>query len=157
MNRFKQIFRSSGEAFKNDNGVLIFTEMGFNLYKEQLVGYEFMFAFMPYMHTEHIGYQNKGRIWFRLHKNIYENKADNGIKYRPLTNPNKISMMTSIEPTQYDKEYTMLKSMESHVKGHLNVISRFNRFPKRNVALGRVSTPEEISYMEDPEVKKRPY
>jgi uncharacterized protein (DUF924 family) len=31
---------------------------------------------------------------------------------------------------------------------HLDVIVRFGRFPHRNAALGRVSTPEEIEYLE---------
>jgi uncharacterized protein (DUF924 family) len=34
-------------------------------------------------------------------------------------------------------------------KVHLEVIRRFGRFPHRNAALGRVSTPEEIAFLED--------
>lgn len=44
-----------------------------------------------------------------------------------------------------------------HIQGHLGVIQKFGRFPKRNVALGRISTPEEIEYMAAPEVQGRPY
>ena len=33
-------------------------------------------------------------------------------------------------------------------KVHLDVIHRFGRFPHRNAALGRVSTPEEIAFLE---------
>ena len=32
-------------------------------------------------------------------------------------------------------------------EGHAAVIRRFGRFPKRNAALGRVSTPEELAYI----------
>lgn len=32
-------------------------------------------------------------------------------------------------------------------RGHLEVISRFGRFPHRNLMLGRVSTPEEEAYL----------
>ncbi len=32
---------------------------------------------------------------------------------------------------------------------HRDVIIKFSRFPKRNAALGRTSTPEEIEYMAD--------
>ena len=32
---------------------------------------------------------------------------------------------------------------------HIDVIKRFGRFPHRNAALGRVSTPEEIDYLKD--------
>ena len=34
-------------------------------------------------------------------------------------------------------------------KVHLDVIRRFGRFPHRNASLGRVSTPEEIAFLED--------
>ncbi|HQZ12404.1 MAG TPA: DUF924 family protein [Devosia sp.] len=33
---------------------------------------------------------------------------------------------------------------------HLEVLQRFGRYPKRNEALGRTSTPEEIEYMATP-------
>ena len=56
----RHIYRGSGDAFKNDVSTMIFTKLGFDLYRHQLVGYEFMFAFMPYMHTESLKYQKKG-------------------------------------------------------------------------------------------------
>ena len=31
--------------------------------------------------------------------------------------------------------------------GHLDIIRRFGRFPHRNAALGRASTPEEIKFL----------
>jgi uncharacterized protein (DUF924 family) len=42
----RHIYRGSGDAFKNDVSTMIFTKLGFDLYRHQLVGYEFMFAFM---------------------------------------------------------------------------------------------------------------
>ena len=42
-------------------------------------------------------------------------------------------------------------------KGHMEVCVRFGRFPKRNAALGRESTPEEIEYMASEEAQGRPY
>ena len=33
-------------------------------------------------------------------------------------------------------------------RGHLDVISRFGRYPHRNPLLGRISTPEEAAYLE---------
>jgi uncharacterized protein (DUF924 family) len=36
----------------------------------------------------------------------------------------------------------------SQARGHLEVISRFGRFPHRNPVLGRVSTAEEVAYLE---------
>lgn len=150
----RHIYRGTADSFKNDNGVLIFCELGFELYHDQLNGYEFMFAFMPYMHTESLLYQKKGKNQFTNHLNLYGNSTNNK---RKLTNPSETPLMTSIEPTKYDKEYEMLKSMQPHLEGHIQVIEVFGRFPKRNKALGRESTEQEIKYMERPEVKKRPY
>ena len=39
----------------------------------------------------------------------------------------------------------------------MEVCVRFGRFPKRNAALGRESTPEEIEYMASEEAQGRPY
>jgi uncharacterized protein (DUF924 family) len=153
----RHIYRGTGDSFKNDNGVMIFVELGFDLYKEQLKGYEFMFAFMPYMHTENLNYQKKGEKIFIEHKYLYR-----GVK-RQLTSVNTtqsesvVNATLSPEPTNYDKEYEMLLSMESHVTGHRQVIQMFGRFPKRNSSLGRDNTLHEGQYMNREEVKKRPY
>ncbi|RYE10832.1 MAG: DUF924 domain-containing protein [Hyphomicrobiales bacterium] len=37
--------------------------------------------------------------------------------------------------------------MMKHVRGHAECIARFGRFPKRNAALGRPSTPVEAEYI----------
>ena len=154
----RHIYRGSGDSFKNDNGCMIFVELGWEMYKEQLEGYEFMFAFMPYMHTENEKYQQKGANNFEYHKQLYYRRTSRGVVERPLTAPIHVSYMGSIdEKTNYDKEFEMLKSMEPHVTGHQQTIIRFGRFPKRNKALGRESTASEIAYMEQPEVQKRPY
>ncbi|HZD26090.1 MAG TPA: DUF924 family protein [Alphaproteobacteria bacterium] len=42
---------------------------------------------------------------------------------------------------------TLLK----YARDHLGIIERFGRFPHRNAALGRTSTPEEEAYLSDPE------
>nr|WP_295891736.1 DUF924 family protein [uncultured Devosia sp.] len=39
--------------------------------------------------------------------------------------------------------------MMKYATGHRDVIARFGRFPFRNAALGRESTPEEVAYMAD--------
>ncbi len=35
-------------------------------------------------------------------------------------------------------------------QAHLDIIQRFGRFPHRNAALGRASTPEEIAFLQQP-------
>ena len=149
----RHIYRGSCDSFKNDNGCMVFVELGWEMYKEQLKGYEFMFAFMPYMHTENMVYQKKGEYNFNRHKQLYGNAGG-----RALTPPIHVSYMGSLdEVTNNDKEYAMLKSMEPHVLGHKQTIQIFGRFPKRNVALGRETTIQEEQYMNREEVKKRPY
>ena len=159
----RHIYRGKGEAFKNDNGCMIFVELGWNIYSKQLKGYEFMFAFMPYMHTENGVYQSTGTRIFEIQKQLYKYTTGSvkRIHDRPLTDENHPSYSSRMgcipEKTNYDLEYEMLKSMEPHVTGHQQTIIQFGRFPKRNKALGRESTPGEIAYMERPEVQKRPY
>jgi uncharacterized protein (DUF924 family) len=47
--------------------------------------------------------------------------------------------------------FLTVKDPESlvHAVAHRNVIRRFGRFPTRNAALGRVSTPEEQAYLDE--------
>jgi len=35
---------------------------------------------------------------------------------------------------------------------HADIIRRFGRYPHRNMVLGRISTPEEIAFLEHPNV-----
>tara|TARA_B100001093_G_scaffold487804_1_gene524416 strand:+ start:225 stop:917 length:693 start_codon:yes stop_codon:yes gene_type:complete len=156
----RHIYRGSGDSFKNDIGVMIFTDLGFELYREQLKGYEFMFAFMPYMHTENLNYQKTGERYFGIQRQLYGSSTPRFKRLiTDVEHPSFASRMGNIPPekTNNDKEWEMLKSMKPHVNGHRQTVSTFGRFPKRNEALGRKSTPQEIRYMEQPEVKKRPY
>ncbi len=157
----RHIYRGKGDAFKNDNGAMIFVELGWDIYSKQLKGYEFMFAFMPFMHTENILYQKKGFGNFAKHKDLYKQYSNELETIRRLTDENHPSYSARMgcipEKTNNDIEWEMLKSMEPHIVGHRQTIEKFGRFPKRNKALGRESTTSEIAYMEQPEVQKRPY
>jgi uncharacterized protein (DUF924 family) len=165
----RHIYRGSGDAFKNDVSTMIFTKLGFDLYRHQLVGYEFMFAFMPYVHTESLKYQKKGEKIFNKHRELYDSvqgagfgsggyDAKKGSRYH-LLSPVTGEFMSGIEPvlTQADKDLKMLDQMQTHVRGHKLTIEQFGRFPKRNKALCRESTDKELNYMDLPNVKSRPY
>ena len=116
---------------------------------DQLKGYEFMFVFMPYMHTEKYEYS-------RIGKQIYERYKSGGeAKVRKLQS--RITPTSVGELRNLQMEMKMLKEMQIHVLGHFQTLMQYGRFPKRNEALGRKSTEQEIYYMERPEVKKRPY
>jgi len=40
--------------------------------------------------------------------------------------------------------------LERYAVAHLDIVQRFGRFPHRNAALGRNSTPEEIAFLKEP-------
>lgn len=44
----------------------------------------------------------------------------------------------------------MLKSSEDYARRHFEIIKRFGRYPHRNAALGRESTPEEVEFLKGP-------
>ena len=46
---------------------------------------------------------------------------------------------------------TLGEEMVRYAEDHRDVIRRFGRFPHRNAALGRVSTPEELDYLAQPD------
>ena len=156
----RHIYRGSGDAFKNDISTMIFTKLGFDLYRHQLVGYEFMFAFMPYVHTESLKYQKKGEKIFNKHRELYVHyqgdgsgstgyDAKKGSRHHLLSQPVTGEIMSGIEPalTQADKDLKVLDQMQTHVMGHKRTIEQFGRFPKRNEALSRDSTQAEINYI----------
>ena len=75
---------------------------------------------MPYQHSENIEDQKKG-----------------------------VETLTEIISKEEDmSQKNILKTALHHQKGHLNVIKKFGRFPKRNYVLGRLSTEDEIDYMD---------
>lgn len=43
-----------------------------------------------------------------------------------------------------------------YAKAHRDVIARFGRFPHRNAALGRASTPAEVTFLQQPASSSRP-
>ena len=142
----RHIYRGSKDSYKNDFACLLFVKQGFQIYGPELEGYEFMFAFMPYMHTENLELQLEGKVIFDRYY-----KATQDIVYDHNSN------LTNEEQEKLKQEWKMFQEMKPHVEGHLKTIKDFGRFPKRNDALGRESTEEEKEYMEQPAVKKRPY
>jgi uncharacterized protein (DUF924 family) len=65
----------------------------------------------------------------------------------------------SEDPVMQDRSVQLFAALESHPAGpqmldyarrHRDVIARFGRFPHRNAALGRVSTPEELDWLAQP-------
>jgi uncharacterized protein (DUF924 family) len=59
------------------------------------------------------------------------------------------------DPADQDESVRLLSPLgEEHARyalSHRDVISRFGRFPQRNVALGRASIAAEVAYLADPD------
>ncbi len=64
----------------------------------------------------------------------------------------ELSVKKSVElttlPNLSDQERDFFDQMVYYAKDHMNDIQRFGRFPYRNQVLGRVSTPEELEFLE---------
>lgn len=156
----RHIYRGTKDAFKNDKGCLIFAELGWELYKEELQGYEFMFAFMPYMHTENLLYQKKGEAHFSEHIKLYYNMSY--YDHVPVKRPFNIDRITcgrtgktktssSEKKTNNDIEWEMLESIKDLILSNTTIVQIFGRFPHRNQVLGRKTTKEEQQYLDDKE------
>ncbi len=48
------------------------------------------------------------------------------------------------------QEHAAAADFETYARKHLEIIERFGRFPHRNAALGRASTPAEIEFLTQP-------
>jgi len=48
------------------------------------------------------------------------------------------------------EEYPETRGMTQWAEKHRAIIRRFGRFPQRNAALGRASTPEEVEFLKQP-------
>lgn len=140
----RHIYRNTKDSYKNDKGVLIFTELGIDLYKDELNLNEFMFVFMPYMHTESLQYQIKGKKIFEDYEKFVKNRI-----------LNKNLKLEDLE--KYNSDIEILNNIKKHMNGHLEVIKTFGRFPKRNVFLNRKSTLQEINYLKSINVQNRSY
>ena len=60
-----------------------------------------------------------------------------------------------VSELNHHPEDTFWQNVHQHTVGHMDIIIRFGRFPKRNKALGRETTLEETQYIE--ENPNRPY
>ena len=117
----RHIYRGTGEAYRNDKKILLFTEMGLDIYLDQASAQEKMFILMPYQHSEDIEDQQFG-----------------------------LGVLEKLIQTETDLcEKNILKKALFHQRKHYELIKKFGRFPKRNMYLLRDSTEEEIDYIDE--------
>jgi uncharacterized protein (DUF924 family) len=65
--------------------------------------------------------------------------------YMPFMHSESLVVHAAAAPLFVSLGGDYLKAAE----GHLDVLQRFGRYPKRNIALGRESTPAELAYIAD--------
>ena len=116
----RHIYRNTPDAYKNDNKALFFMEMGLDFHLDKFSAEEKMFVLMPYQHTTNLECQEIG---IKILKKLIKDEKNS-------------------------KEKNILKKALFHQIGHYRVIKKFNRFPKRNLILERIPTPEEVDYMD---------
>jgi uncharacterized protein (DUF924 family) len=90
-------------------------------FDRQLPPIQRVFAYMPLEHAEDIGLQQCSVVLFE-------------------------ALCNDVPSEQRDSFTGFL----DYARRHEAVIARFGRFPHRNAALGRTSTPEELAYLAEP-------
>lgn len=116
----RNIFRGTAMAFLYDEKALSLARDGVEFgHDKPLRAAEKIFLYMPYQHSENIKIQEEGLAL-----------------YRKL-----------VKETTTFEERKLCEEVLQYAERHYNLIQRFGRFPHRNKALGRQSTPQEESYL----------
>ena len=116
---------------KNDYKVILFMEMGFENYINNSNVFELITILSPYMYSENITYLNNA-------SNILNNTIKSNIN---------ISM----------NDLNIVKKCLFKLKKNIDTIKKFNRLPEMNYILERVSTEEEIDYLDTDDQFNRLY
>jgi uncharacterized protein (DUF924 family) len=115
----RNLHRGTPAAFSHDPVGLALAEQGFAAGRfDELGPIERMFAAMPFRHAEDVTAQKRGVA---------------------------LAVTDALAGPPHLKDY-LIYSVD-WARKHLDVIVRFGRFPHRNAALGRASTPEELEYL----------
>jgi uncharacterized protein (DUF924 family) len=118
----RNMFRGSARAFEADGKALALVEEGLaaGVDRELFPGERFVF-YLPLMHSE-------DRVRQARSSQLYARLRDEG-------------------PAHLREE---LGSAAWFADRHKYIVDRFGRFPHRNAALGRASTPEEVEFLKEP-------
>jgi uncharacterized protein (DUF924 family) len=115
----RNIYRGSARAYAQDLEALTLTVSGMQIGADAaLDAVERLFFYMPLMHAESLDVQDESVAAFRRLR----------------------------EEAPADLQRIFQASLDAAVQ-HRDIIARFGRFPHRNRALGRESTPQEIEWL----------
>jgi len=120
----RNIYRGTARAFAYDAQAVELVFEGLELgHDQQLIATHRIFFYMPLEHSERLSHQKR---CLELFQQFY---------------------------SQYDPAIAnTLKGNLAFAQQHLDIIERFGRFPHRNSLLGRVSTAQEVAYLEQTNV-----
>lgn len=118
----RNIHRGKPESFAHDaralEATLVAMARGF---EDELGTVERWFLYMPLMHAEDLGYQERC-----------------------------VDAFQRLEAAAEGQMREVLRGAVDYAVRHRDVVARFGRFPHRNVILGRTSTPDEIEFLTQP-------
>ena len=115
----RNLYRGSSEAFAKDDVARELTLTGLaNGFYDQLGPFEQMFFVLPLGHSEVLEHQDRA-----------------------------VALCETWVATLPAALKGLGEGALQHSRQHRDVIARFGRFPTRNAALGRVSTPGELAYL----------
>lgn len=118
----RHIHRNTRTAFEQDPAAQRLAAAGVESGADrELIAAQRAFFYLPFEHAEDLKLQQAGVRLFRR-------------------------LATEVAPG-WRGEYESFADYCSH---HRDIIERFGRFPHRNKVLGRVSTPEELEFLEQP-------
>jgi uncharacterized protein (DUF924 family) len=115
----RNIYRGSRDAFSLDRAALkLCVEGAIAKHDQKLSALQRAFFYMPMQHAESLRVQNKSVAVFA-------------------------AIARAVGETQRETFEAFLEFAELH----RDIVEQFGRFPHRNKALGRASTPEELAYL----------
>ncbi|HUT54965.1 MAG TPA: DUF924 family protein [bacterium] len=118
----RNIFRGQARAFAFDKKAREVAKTGLARgYDRELPRFARMFLYLPLMHSENLADQDQT---LALYKKLIADAPEN-LKQE-------------------------LAGANNYAQRHREIIARFGRFPHRNQALGRESTPQEIEFLKEP-------
>jgi uncharacterized protein (DUF924 family) len=118
----RSIYRDSAKAFAFDTKALSLARDGVDLgFDNALRSLEKVFFYLPLEHSELLADQQQSLSLFQK----------------------------LVDEAGPDQKPTFAEYFDFAMR-HRDIISRFGRFPHRNEALGRISTPEELAFLQQP-------
>ena len=119
----RNMFRGTSRMFESDAKALSVAKRAVELGLDAQVPAERrLFFYLPFEHSEQIGHQRRSVELFRRWVEAHEGDA-----------------------ARNEAEDTFRYALR-----HCEIVERFGRFPHRNLALGRESTPEELAFLSEP-------